>query len=83
MLGEVEARTLTEYLARAIESREQRDYRHTVKIAARKHRGRPVISLEIYAERQIDETIRERYLEMARGEAASQEREVTISQSRR
>jgi len=34
------------------------------------------ISLEIYAERQNDETTRERYLEMAHGESYSQEREV-------
>ena len=114
-LREVEARSLTDYLARAIlETREQRDHRHMVKLAAHEHHGRLVndfekasdyhdaarelasetmerepqftdkekISLEIYAERQIDETIRERYLEMARGEAASQEREVSISQSR-
>jgi hypothetical protein len=40
-LREVESRTLTEYLARAItESREQRDFRHTVKLAAREHHGR-------------------------------------------
>ena len=40
-LREVETRTLTEYLARAItESREQRDFRHTVKLAAREHHGR-------------------------------------------
>ncbi len=38
-LREVEARTLTEYLARAIESSEQRDLRHTVKLAAREHHG--------------------------------------------
>ena len=42
-LREVEARNLTEYLARAIlETREQRDHRHTVKSAARNHRGRLV-----------------------------------------
>lgn len=39
-LREVEARTMTEYLARAIESREQRDHRHTVKLAAKEHQGR-------------------------------------------
>ena len=40
-LREVEARTLTEYLARAItETREQRDFRQTVKLAAREHHGR-------------------------------------------
>lgn len=42
-LREVEARNLTEYLARAIlETREQRDHRHTVKSAARDHHGRLV-----------------------------------------
>ncbi len=46
MLREVEARTLTEYLARAIESHEQRDYRHTVKVAAREHHGRLVNDFE-------------------------------------
>jgi hypothetical protein len=46
-LREVEARNLTEYLARAItESREQRDFRHTVKIAAREHHGRLVSDFE-------------------------------------
>lgn len=39
-LRQVEARTLTEYLARAIESSDHRDYRHTVKLAAREHHGR-------------------------------------------
>ena len=42
-LREVEARNLTEYLARAIlETREQRDHRHSVKSAARDHHGRLV-----------------------------------------
>lgn len=41
-LREVEARTLTEYLARAIESSELRDHRHSVKTAAREHHGRLV-----------------------------------------
>jgi hypothetical protein len=45
-LHEVEARTLTEYLARAIESSEHRDYRHTVKLAAREHHGRLVNDFE-------------------------------------
>jgi hypothetical protein len=45
-LREVEARTLTEYLARAIESSEQRDLRHTVKLAAREHHGRLVSEFE-------------------------------------
>jgi hypothetical protein len=40
-LREVEARNLTDYLARALlETREQRDFRHTVKLAAREHHGR-------------------------------------------
>jgi hypothetical protein len=113
-LREVEARTLTEYLVRAIESREQRDFRHTVKLAAKEHHGRLVsdfekaqdyhgaarelaseakdrdpqfndkekINLEIYAERQNDEAERERYLDLARGEGQSQEREVVISLGR-
>lgn len=113
-LREVEARTLTEYLARAIESREQRDFRHTVRLAAKEHHGRLVsdfekaqdyheaarelaseaknrdpefndkekINLEIYAERQNDEATRDRYLELARGESQSQEREVSASYSR-
>ena len=42
-LREVEARNLTEYLARAIlETREQRDHRQSVKSAARDHHGRLV-----------------------------------------
>jgi hypothetical protein len=42
-LREVEARSLTDYLARAIlETREQRDHRHSVKSAARDHQGRLV-----------------------------------------
>ncbi len=114
-LREVEAQTLTEYLARAItETREQRDFRQTVKLAAREHHGRLAgdfakaleyhetalelaseakdrspqfndkekINLEIYAERQNDEAVRERYLELARGEDHSQEREISVSQSR-
>jgi hypothetical protein len=113
-LREVEARTLTEYLARAIESSEHRDYRHAVRNAAHEHhvrlvkdfekasnyheaarelageaqRGRPnftdkeKINLEIYAERQNDEAERERYLELARGESQSQERQVSSSRER-
>jgi len=45
-LREVEARTLTEYLARAIESTERRDFRHTVKLAAHEHHGRLVGEFE-------------------------------------
>ena len=40
------------------------------------------INLEIYAEHQNDTAERERYLEMARGEAGSHEREISISPSR-
>jgi len=39
-LREVESRTLTEYLARAIESTAYRDYRHTITSAAHEHHGR-------------------------------------------
>jgi hypothetical protein len=45
-LREVEARTLTDYLARAIENTAQRDYRHTLKLAAREHHGRLVTEFE-------------------------------------
>jgi hypothetical protein len=46
-LREVEARTVTEYLARAItESREQRDFRHTVKSASQEHHGRLISDFE-------------------------------------
>ena len=45
-LRQVEARTLTEYLVRAIESSDHRDYRHTVKLAAREHHGRLVNDFE-------------------------------------
>jgi hypothetical protein len=41
-LREVEARTLTDYLARAIESRQERDHRHSINLAAREHHGRLV-----------------------------------------
>jgi hypothetical protein len=39
-IREVEARTLTDYLARAIESGQQRDHRHSINSAAREHHGR-------------------------------------------
>lgn len=114
-LRDVEARTLTEYLARIItESREQRDFRQTVKIAAGEHHGRLTedfqkasdyhdaahelaseahgsdpqfsdkerINLEIYAERQSDESERSRYLELAVGGDHSQEQEISLTQSR-
>lgn len=46
-LREVEAHSLTEYLARAItESREQREFRQTVKLAAREHHGRLTTDFE-------------------------------------
>jgi hypothetical protein len=45
-LKEVEARTLTDYLARAIESSEHRDYRHAVKNAAHEHHFRLVKDFE-------------------------------------
>ena len=112
-LREVQARTLTEYLANAIlASREQRDHRQAVKLAAREHHDRLVnefekagdyhaaahelaaeakgrepkftdkekINLEIYAERQNDDTARERYLQLARGR--SDEREIAASRGR-
>lgn len=45
MLREVEARTLTEYLARAIESNAHRDYRHTIASVAHEHHARLVKDL--------------------------------------
>jgi len=45
-LREMEARTLTDYLARAIESREQREHRHSINSAARDHHGRLVSDFE-------------------------------------
>src|SRR5215216_393749 len=114
-LREVEARTLTEYVARALtESQEQRQYRHDVKTTARAHETRLLsdleraehyhqaarelaseakdrnpqftdkekINLEIYAERQNDESEREKYLELARGSEQSQDRELSISLGR-
>jgi hypothetical protein len=42
----VEARTLTDYLARAIESPQQRDQRHSISLAAREHHGRLVSDFE-------------------------------------
>ena len=114
-LREVEARNMTDYLARTLlESREQRDHRYTVKSAAREHHGRLVndfdkasnyhaaarefaseaknrepqftdkekINLEIYAERQNEATERDRYLELARSESHSHEREASSSRGR-
>jgi len=45
-LREVEARTLTDYLARLIETTAQRDYRHTVRLAATEHHGRLVTEFD-------------------------------------
>jgi hypothetical protein len=46
-LREVQARTLTEYLANAIlDTRQQRDHRHNVKLAAHEHHGRLVNEFE-------------------------------------
>jgi hypothetical protein len=41
-MREVEARTLTEYLARLLETGGQRDHRHSINLAAREHHGRLV-----------------------------------------
>lgn len=41
-LREVEARTLTDYLARALASKGQREHRHSINLAAREHHGRLV-----------------------------------------
>jgi hypothetical protein len=114
-LREVEAHSLTEYVARALtESQEQRQYSHDVKTTARAHETRLLsdleraehyhqaarelaseakdrnpqftdkekINLEIYAERQNDESDRERYLELARGSEQSQDRELSVSLTR-
>lgn len=114
-LREVEARTLTEYVTRALtESREQREYRHDVKLAAHAHETRLVsdleraeqyhqaarelaseakdrnpqftdkekINLEIYAERQNDESERERYLDLAQSHQHTQDREISLNMSR-
>src|SRR5215213_877703 len=114
-LREVEAHTLTEYVARALtESQEQRQYRHDVKTTARAHETRLVsdveraehyhqaarelaseakdrnpqftdkekINLEIYAERQNDESEREKYLDLARGREESHERDLSVSLTR-
>ena len=45
-LREVEVRTLTEYLARAIETTAQRDHRHTLNLAVKEHHGRLVAEVE-------------------------------------
>src|SRR5205814_4516329 len=43
---EVEARTLTDYLARPLESSQQREHRHSMNLAAREHHGRLVSDFE-------------------------------------
>ncbi len=45
-LREVEARTLTDYLARAVETTAQWDHRHSLNLAAREHHGRLVKDFE-------------------------------------
>lgn len=45
-LREVEARTLTDYLARTIETTAQRDRRHSLNLAAKDHHGRLVAEFE-------------------------------------
>ena len=45
-LREVEARKLTDYLARAMETTAQREYRHTLNLAAKEHHGRLVMEFE-------------------------------------
>lgn len=42
----MEARTLTDYSARAIESRQQRNHRHSINLAASEHHGRIVNDFE-------------------------------------
>jgi len=114
-LREVEARNLTDYLARTLlESREHRDHRQSVKSAALEHHGRLVndfdkasnyhaaarelaseahrrepaftdkekMSLEIFAERQSDESKRELYLELSRREIDSRQRDASFSRGR-
>lgn len=45
-LREIEARSITDYLASAIESNQQRDYGHSITLAAREHHGRLVNDFE-------------------------------------
>ena len=45
-LREVEARTVTDYLARLMETTAQREYRHTLNLAAREHHGRLLAEFE-------------------------------------
>ena len=112
-LREVEARTVTDYVARAIESREQREHRQLINQTAKEHHARLIsdfrkardyheaahelasegagrepqftdkerINLEIYAERQNDETLRDQFLSLARNDA-SIDREVSVARER-
>jgi hypothetical protein len=45
-LREVETRTLTDYLARLMETSRQREHRHTLNVAAEEHHGRMVAEFE-------------------------------------
>ena len=45
-LREVEARSLTDYLARLMETTAQREYRHTLNLAAKEHHGRLLAEFE-------------------------------------
>ena len=45
-LHDVEARMLTDHLARALETRQQRDHRHSINVAAREHHGRLISDFE-------------------------------------
>ena len=114
MLRDVEARSLTDYLARLLESRGQRDYRHSINLAAHEQHERLVsdlgkarayheatrelaseargrepqftdkerINLEIYAEKQIDDSIRAQYIDLTRAGDRSDELAQAISHSR-
>jgi len=113
-LREIEARTLTDYVARALESYQQRDYRHSINVTAREQHGRLItdfekakdyystarelaseargsdpqftdkerINLGIYAERQDDDQTRQEYLQLARDDGRSAEREVASARDR-
>lgn len=114
-LREVEARTLTDYVVRALtETQERRKYRNDSKLAASEHHNHLVsdldlaeqyhqqardlasetknrdpqftdkekINLEIYAERQTDDQDRQRYLDLAHGQANLEDREISISRGR-
>jgi len=112
-LREVEARTLTDYLARLLETAAQRGYRHSINLAAHEQHERLVsdldrarsyyqtthdlaapvqghdpeftdkekINLEIYAERQNDEMVRDQFLQLARADTSS-DRQVAVAHER-